>query len=269
MLPYERFENEADFRDAFVKPLLNRLGFSSVSEHHRTKDSGRDFVFSEQHRLGGIRHYAAQVKHERVINQGKSLDDLVTQVRHAFAKPFKRTDSPEDCHVSAVFIFNSGEIAVDAKEQLLSDLGQARYGDNVHFLDGERLDALDKWGTLQSDTNARARLLGLRSALHVIIFDLSEYRIQGKDTLAPVFVHGLESYLAEPANSDTELIQLLFRLWSLLEGIEELRRMAPIGSELAKAQVPHIQELAQHALPLSKQILEAVDATIETMNPFS
>jgi hypothetical protein len=42
------------------------------------------------------------VKHERVINQGKSLDDLVTQVRHAFAKPFKRTDSPEDCHVSAV-----------------------------------------------------------------------------------------------------------------------------------------------------------------------
>ena len=60
MLPYERFENEADFRDEFVKPLLNRLGFSSVPEHHRTKDSGRDFVFSEQHRLGGIRHYATR-----------------------------------------------------------------------------------------------------------------------------------------------------------------------------------------------------------------
>ena len=130
-------------------------------------------------------------------------------------------------------------------------------------------DALDQWATLQSDTNARTRLLGLRNALRVIIYDLGEHRIPGKDTLAPVFVHGIESYLAEPADSDTELIQLLFRLWSLLEGIEELMRIAPLGSELAKAQVPHIQELAKHALPLSKQILEAVDATIETMNPLT
>jgi hypothetical protein len=168
-----------------------------------------------------------------------------------------------------MYIFNSGEVAVDAKEQLLNELSQARYGDNVHFLDGDRLDALDHWATLQSDTRARARLLGLRSALRVIIFDLGEYRIPGKDTLAPVFVHGIESYLAEPANSDTELIQLLFRLWSLLQGIEELRRIAPIGSELAKAQVPHIQELAQHALPLSNQILDAVDATMEKMNPLT
>ena len=265
---YEQFKNEADFREAFVKPLLNRLGFYGVSEQ-LDKESGKDFVFSELHRLGGIRHYAAQVKHERTIDQGKELDGLVTQVRQAFARPFKRADSPQDCHVSAVYIFNSGEIAADAKEQLLNDLGQARYGDNVHFLDGERLDALNEWAILQSDVNARARLLGLRSALHVIIFDLSEYRIQGKDTLAPVFVHGIESYLAEPANSDTMLLQLLFRLWSLLQGIEELRRIAPIGSELAKAQVPHIQELAQHALPLSKQILDAVDATIETMNPLT
>ena len=192
MLPYERFKNEADFREAFVKPLLNRLGFYGVSEHHGNKELGKDFVFSERHRLGGMRHYAAQVKHERTIDQGNALDGLVTQVRQAFARPFKRADSPQDCHVSAVYIFNSGEIAADAKEQLLNDLGQARYGDNVHFLDGARLDALNKWAVLQSDVNARARLLGLRSALHVIIFDLSEYRIQGKDTLAPIFVHGLE-----------------------------------------------------------------------------
>ena len=268
MLPYEQFKNEADFREAFVKPLLNRLGFYGAA-HRLGKESGKDFVFSELHRLGGLRHYAAQVKHERRIDPGKELDGLVIQMRQAFARPFKRANSQQDCYVSAVYLFNSGEIAAGAKEQLLNDLGQARYGDNVHFLDGERLGALNEWAILQSDVNARAPLLGLRGALHVIIFDLSEYRIQGKDTLAPVFVHGIESYLAEPANSDTVLLQLLFRLWSLLQGIEELRRIAPIGSELAKAQVPHIQELAQHALPLSKQILDAVDAAIETMNPLT
>ena len=29
---------------------------------------------------------------------------------------------------------NSGEITANAKEQLLSELGRERYGDNVHFL---------------------------------------------------------------------------------------------------------------------------------------
>src|ERR1017187_4042550 len=156
---YERFKDEADFREKFVKPLLNRLGFYGVSEQHGTQEFGKDFVFSELHRLGGMRHYAAQVKHEEKINQGRTVDELLSQVRQAFAKPFKRTDSPRECHVSAVYIFNSGQITANAKDQLLSELALERYGDNVHFLDGERLDSLNEWATLQNDANARARLL--------------------------------------------------------------------------------------------------------------
>ena len=159
MLPYELFKDEAEFREKFVKPLLNRLGFYGVSEQHGTQEFGKDFVFSELHRLGGMRHYAAQVKHEEKINQGKPVDGLLSQVRQAFARPFKRADSPRDCYVSAVYVFNSGEITANARDQLLSELGRERYGDNVHFLDGERLEALNEWATLQSDTNIRARLL--------------------------------------------------------------------------------------------------------------
>ena len=91
---YEGFKDEADFREKFVKPLLNRLGFYGVSEQHGTQEFGKDFVFSELHRLGGMRHYAAQVKHEKKINQGKSVDELLSQVRQAFTRPFKRVDSP-------------------------------------------------------------------------------------------------------------------------------------------------------------------------------
>src|SRR5438477_9254339 len=89
---YERFKDEAEFREKFVKPLLNRLGFYGVSEQHGTQEFGKDFVFSELHRLGGMRNYAAQVKHERNIGQGRSVDDLLSQVRQAFAKPFKRSE---------------------------------------------------------------------------------------------------------------------------------------------------------------------------------
>ena len=169
MLLYERFRDEAEFRDAFVKPLLNRLGFYGVTEQHGPQEFGKDFVFSELHRLGGMRHYAAQVKHEEIIRQGSSIDELLSQVRQAFAKPFTRADSPRECFVSAVYVFNSGQITANAKEFLLNALEREHYGDNVHFLDGERLNALNEWGNLQSDANARARLLGLRSTLRFII----------------------------------------------------------------------------------------------------
>jgi hypothetical protein len=161
-----------------------------VSELHGTQEFGKDFVFSELHRLGGMRHYAAQVKHEKSINQGTSVDGLLSQVKQAFATPFKRADSPRECHVSAVYVFNSGEITDNAKEQLLRGLEREHYGDNVHFLGGERLEALNEWATLQSDANARARLLGLRSALRFIITSLEEYRTTGKPDYEPLFITG-------------------------------------------------------------------------------
>src|ERR1700683_226046 len=87
---YERFKDEADFRERFIKPLLNRLGFYNVSEQHGTQEFGKDFVFSELHRLAGTKHYAAQVKHKESINQGTPVIELLSQVRQAFATPFKR-----------------------------------------------------------------------------------------------------------------------------------------------------------------------------------
>ena len=94
-VPYERFKDEAEFREKFVKPLLNRLGYYGVSEQHGTQEFGKDFVFSELHRLGGMRHYAAQVKPQERIKQGTSVDVLLSQVRQAFTKPFKRAVSLE------------------------------------------------------------------------------------------------------------------------------------------------------------------------------
>src|SRR5262245_29929586 len=128
MLPFGRFANEAAFREQFVKPMLNRLGFYGVSDQHGSQEFGKDFVFSEIHRLGGIRHYAAQVKHEERITQGKSVDGLLSQVRQAFAVPFRRPESPRECYVSGVYIFNSGEITANARNYLLSELGRERYG---------------------------------------------------------------------------------------------------------------------------------------------
>lgn len=270
MLLYERFKDEAEFREKFVKPLLNRLGYYGVSELHGTQEFGKDFVFSELHRLGGMRHYAAQVKHEERINQGTSVDGLLTQVRQAFARPFKRADSPRECHVSAVYVFNSGEITANAKEQLLSELGRERYGDNVHFLDGERLEALNEWATLQSDANARSRLLGLRSALRFIIDVLKENQEQGKVGSQPLFIQGIELYLSEPVICDDHFIKGLFVLWDQLQLIEEMRRILskhPRDTIEMEKTAPMLKEAAQSVLPLTVTLCKKVDAAIEKMKP--
>jgi hypothetical protein len=270
MLLYERFKNEGEFREKFVKPLLNRLGYYGVSEQHGTQEFGKDFVFSELHRLGGMRHYAAQVKHEESINQGTFVDGLLSQVRQAFARPFKRPDSPRECHVSAVYVFNSGEITANAKEQLLSELGIERYGDNVHFLDGERLEALNEWATLQSGANARARLLGLRSALRFNIDVLGQYQLTGKPGLLPLFMHGIEFYLSEPVDCTEQLLPSLFALWQVLQGIEVMRAMQikyPKDTAWLEKNATDVKGLAQRAIRRATAICQIVDSAIEKMKP--
>ena len=271
---YERFNDEAEFREKFVKPLLNRLGYYGVSELHGTQEFGKDFVFSELHRLGGMRHYAAQVKHEQRINQGTSVDGLLSQVRQAFAKPFKRTDSPRECHVSAVYVFNSGEITDNAKEQLLRELERERYGDNVHFLDGERLDALNEWATLGTDANARARLLGLRLSLRAIIHLLERHEVSGF-SLHPTFIHGIELYLSEPVNSDDQLIRSLVSLWQRLKNVEVLNTFLwkYVGSKNAathsfmEKKALDLKNMAKEAMSFAKEASKQVDALIEKMKP--
>ena len=270
MLLYKRFKDEAEFREKFVKPLLNRLGYYGVSEQHGTQEFGKDFVFSELHRLGGMRHYAAQVKHEKRINQGKSVDGLLTQVQQAFAKPCKRTDSPRECHVSAVYVFNSGEITPNAKEQLLSKLEREHYGDNVHFLDGERLESLNEWATLHSDANARTRLLGLRSSLRFIIRSLKQYQLKGTPDVERMFIQGIELYLSEPAICDDQSLTRLLHLWRLLQRVENVREILNRhrnNTSLLEKYAPNLKQVAENALPLAIEICQEVDAAIEKMKP--
>lgn len=268
MLPYERFKDEAEFREKFVKPLLNRLGFYGVSEQHGTQEFGKDFVFSELHRLGGMRHYAAQVKHEGKITQGIAVDELLGQVKQAFARPFKRADSPRECHVSAVYVFNSGEITANAKDQLLSELERERYGDNVHFLDGERLEALNEWAMLHSDANARARLLGLRSALRFIIDVLGRYQEQGEPEFQPLFIQGIELYLSEPVICDDEFIKALFQLWDNLQLVEVIRKtLVASNTTMQERNSQKVKDTARKVLPLASRLCEKVDAAIEKMKP--
>ena len=44
---YDKCGKEDSFREDFVKPLLNRMGFVAVVETHGIGEFGKDFVFAE------------------------------------------------------------------------------------------------------------------------------------------------------------------------------------------------------------------------------
>jgi hypothetical protein len=218
-----------------------------------------------------MRNYAAQVKHEQSIGQGRSIDDLLSQVRQAFAKPFKRSDSPRECHVSAVYVFNSGAITPNAKEQFLSALEQDRYGDNVLLFDGERLDALNQWATLQSDRSARSRLLGLRSALRFIIAELPAMSNE-EIFLRPPYTPGIELYLSEPVNcDDAAFLKGLFDFWALLKSIERVQTLCSFPSRAyrdTRAKLwPGMKGMVEAALNGAPKLCTVIDAALDKMKP--
>jgi hypothetical protein len=104
---YERFaeSKEAGFRNEFVKPLLSMLGFVGISNEHGVNEFGKDFVFSELDRFGRLRHMVVQAKYEESLNQGKKVEDLISQIRQAFNVPYTLPSAPtEQRYVSGVRI---------------------------------------------------------------------------------------------------------------------------------------------------------------------
>ena len=214
---YEQFSDEALFRQNFVRPLLNKLGFFLVADYHGQREFGKDFVFSELHRFGGIRHYAAQVKHMRTIGLGKTVDELVTDMNQAFANPFTLPDSPTEAYISSFYVFNSGRITNEAKDDLIQRIRRTSYAGNVYFLDGDRLDSLNKWATFQNDQNLRSRLSGLRNQLiiNIIIWNSvikDTERERFGEARGPILA-GIEAFLSSPISPERISENDLMQLW--------------------------------------------------------
>jgi hypothetical protein len=269
---YNECRNEADFRERFIKPLLNRLGFWGVVHEHGSQEFGKDFVFSELHRLGGLRHYAAQVKHDDSIKQGRAVDDLLSQVRQAFATPFRRGDSPRECHVSAVYVFNSGEITDNAKRQLLNELKVERYGDNVHFLDGDRLKSLNQSASYHDDRSIRARLSGLRSQMslnHLILGRYEQTEMDKSKEGRGLIWSAIEQFMSEPIEPSSIATEDIYQFWQLGRLIESCATSLTVfgPSKTKEANLASIKNLAPRAKAHAFGIIRGVDLTLESLKP--
>jgi hypothetical protein len=273
---YDQYSNEAEFRANFVKPLLNRLGFFLVTDYHGRREFGKDFVFSELHRFGGVRHYAAQVKHERTIGLGKAVDDLLTQVNQAFANPFTLPDSHQSAYISAIYVFNSGSITDEAKDDLINRLGRERYGENVYFLDGERLDSLNTWATYQEDKEARHRLTGLKLQLRLnsLIWKSIEDSLKtaGKfrEARGPILT-AVESFLTAPLFPEDINLDDLAQIWQdarIIDAINTRYLLAsPVKQEIREKDMESALKLVKEVLEYSDKVIRQVDVLLLRLKP--
>lgn len=175
---------------------------------------------------------------------------------------------------SPVYVFNSGSITDGAKEYLLAALGKEPYGDNVHFLDGERLSSLNDWATLSQDTNSRSKMLGLRVSLRVISEALGQYQSAGM-SLFPIFIGGLEAYIAEPIQLDEGLLEGLMALWQQLSILKTLNEVhvryaggkSPNNLAFLDKSKQSLRETATKALQTVKTLQARVDMLLERLNP--
>ena len=270
---HDRFTSEEQFRDEFIRPFLNRLGFLSVAELHGSQEFGKDFVFAEVDRFGQMRYYGCQAKHERSIRQGAMVDGLLSQIRQMFEISFALPNSAMVHHISAVYVFNDGEITANAQTQIRGLLRREHYGDNAHFLDGQRLEDSSQWARYQEYRDIRQRLSGLLAQAHlnarVWQFIAESAKQQGR-TVMRSFTHGIEEMLTNPPPGDLLNTETLLLLWTEIAELDgritaQAGKIFSLGDRTEEFAA--IEHHALTAIRVNNDLIRQISHALERVKP--
>ena len=152
------FSDENDFVQRFLVPLLGRLGFGIVVNHHGQSEAGMDLIVGEIDRFAHVRYHGIQAKFEASI--GKSATHgLVQDATEAFATEFTHPQTGAKHRISCFYAANAGAVSDEARK-LFFALLQSKHGDNVRLLEGRDLLALDRSAAVRAE-GTRNLLLAL------------------------------------------------------------------------------------------------------------
>jgi hypothetical protein len=150
--------DENDFVQRFLVPLLGRLGFGIVVNHHGQSEAGMDLIVGEIDRFAHVRYHGIQAKFENSISKSAS-HGLVQDATEAFAAEFTHPQTGAKHRISSFYAVNAGTVSDEARA-LFFALLQNKHSDNVRLLEGRDLVALDRSATVRAEST-RSLLLGL------------------------------------------------------------------------------------------------------------
>jgi hypothetical protein len=220
--------------------------------------------------------WGALIKHEKSIRLGTAVDGLCAQINEAFTNPFTTADSQHEMYISAVYVFNSGRITEEAKDDLLRRLGRATYGENVFFLDGERLDSINRWAGYQNDRSLRERLFGLRgqTQINIGIWKGTKKHFEAEDApieIRSALMHGMDEFISQPMLLDVIDYDnvIVMRQWAgAIDNISAwIVRSAVNTTALKHAHADVVMKTCEGAIQCAHKLIAQLDEALERLRP--
>lgn len=154
------YENEADFTQRFITPLLQRLGFSLVINYHGTREFGKDLVFADVDKFGHYRYHGLQAKYLSNIGIGRDVRGLIEDCKLAFENPFRHPHTGSNERIGTFYVVNGGSISDQARESFFNAL-ENPYGGCIRLIDANSLITLDTWGSITRSEEVGGALTGI------------------------------------------------------------------------------------------------------------
>ncbi|RYX86629.1 hypothetical protein EON83_00155 [bacterium] len=163
--PEFNYANEDDFIQKFIIPLLQRLGFSTVVNHHGRAELGRDLIFAEIDRFGHVKYHGLQAKYVERIRLSET-QSIIEDCRQAFANPFTHPQTRKVERISSFYVFNGGTIGDEAATHFFNSLTPFEAA-NTKLIHSKDLIVLDRWASSSRAENVSAMINGLLIELSV------------------------------------------------------------------------------------------------------
>lgn len=249
------FKDEIEFRDKFIGPLLQKLGYVLVTHTHGANEHGKDFIFADFDKFEHIRYYAVQAKVGDIGTGTAALDKLLSQVKQCFTVKIRGYKGADEQRVSSVYILASGKISDQARTYITESCHNEHYGENVYFVDGDRLERLDQFQSYQDDQQRKAILAGIAveavTNMRFIPF-IKDSLARQQVIIARCRCEAMNQALIKPT-PDTEFY---LSVYQTLSCIEELNQLCNVFTMAALVNAPIDHKTRKIAIDLCDTALE-------------
>jgi hypothetical protein len=264
------FNDEAEFRQTWIKPFLTKLGFILVTHSHGTDEQGKDFFFADFDRFEHPRFYAVQEKNGDIRSGDSAIGALLGQVQAAFEVRIRHRKGADEQRVSAVYIMASGRISPQARERISEHCRAAPYGENVHYLDADRLESLEKFARFRTDQDLRSTFLALDREL-----DLNARRLaslhnllkqSGMSTIGHLRLATLELALSQTLPSDLVRYEVLEYAWNAFDAVNGMIDLINANSARSLIDIDYRLGAVMAAEKLGNELRLAIAQAIDALN---
>lgn len=256
------FAGEAEFRARWINPFLQKLGYTMVTHSHGPDEHGKDHIFADFDRFEHVRFLSAQAKLGNVGAGDVELEKLLHQITRAFTVKLRYRPGMHEQRISAVYVMATGTISPEARKFIHDSCAQEHFGGNVYFLDGERLDHLDRYASYTSAKEVLARLKGLAAEITYNFRTLGEMEANFEnETIAfsRLRLSGVERCLAGLSHADESLYERLNAVWQSCTFLNAVLDTATIMINLKDWRLTVLREARRKVVDLDKAVQETIE----------